>query len=147
MKATVELQGIRELRQDLLRLALALNPDDVEPILERGANMVADNIRPRIPRKRGVLARALIVKRLKRKNPKFPASSIAAIDRKKAPYAYVVEHGSGERVAKRGKYKGRSFGPMTAQPFMRPGFNAAKRPVLEMIVSELQKLIEKKARR
>jgi HK97 gp10 family phage protein len=144
---TVKPLGLKELRSQIANLAKALSPEKSEPVLYRGAEIIGDSARAKAAynprRKKGIHLRdAVIVKKLKRFG-KEPAPSIAAVDRKKAPHAHLVEHGSGERVDKRG----RKLGRMPARPFMRPAFDQNKRRVLEQVERELGQLIDEAVRK
>ena len=152
---TVKVEGLRELRKQVLALSKALEPGKVEPVTHRGAQTVAARARARVKRgpdrknrPGGTLQNAIVAKQLRRRGEE-PAPSIAGVDRKKAPHAHWVEHGSaGDRVGQRKStkstldYTGRRFGRMPAQPFLRPAFDESKRGVLEQITRDLRQRVD-----
>jgi hypothetical protein len=87
------LEGDEEFVQTIDRMIKGLHPDQVEPLLNKGARKIAAEVRKNAPvGPRGNLKKAVKTKRLRRWGG--PAPSIAAIDRKKAPHAWLVTHGS-----------------------------------------------------
>ena len=160
---TVATVGLSELRAQIARIAKSLRPDLSEPVFYRGAQVLAEAARAKAPvgphskkLKRAFFGRAaphlkdaIVVKTLQRSIwGNEPAPSIAAVDRRAAPHAWMVEHGTGERIGgdKSKRYKGRRFGKMPANPFMRRAFDEKKREVLEQIERELGELIDKAVR-
>ena len=147
---TITVLGVKELQVQIDRLARALGAAAVEPVLLDGANIVANAARVKArydsERTEGIHLRdAIVAKTLKTRILNEPRPAIAAVDRKKAPHAYMVEHGTGERIGKRGKYRGRRFGRMPAQPFMRPAWNENKERVLQGIARDLGTLLDRAA--
>ena len=162
---SVKVEGIRELRAQILAMSKILSPDLVEPILLKGAETVAAEARRRAPvgpgsKKHGpggVLRRSIVAKTLRRRG-ESPAPSIAALDRRlmsdtmgansRAPHAHMVEFGTNERIGKKRTkgerdYTGRRFGIMPAKPFLRPAFDSKKREVLEQITRDLGALVDR----
>lgn len=137
----IKLEGKGELQQTILQLAKSVQADKVEPILMDAAKMVKNEIKTRVPVKTGALKKAITAKKMKRRDLYKPAPAIAAIDRKKAPHAHLVEYGSPGRYAKRGKNKGRYFGAMPARPFLRPAWDASRDRALNQIKDGLEKQI------
>lgn len=143
MAAKVKIEGIKTLRKQLENLVKAIEPDRSEPILLEAAEMIAAGIEKRAPLgPTGNLKKSVKAKQLKRRG-KNPAPAIAAIDRKIAPHANYVEKGSkGVRVAKKGKYKGKSFGVMPKSNFFKKGVRNTQKKALHHVVTKLQALIE-----
>ena len=148
---TIAVTGLKELQQQIDNIIKAFGPGPVESVLFRGAEVFAAAARQKAPynprRKKGIHLRdAIIVRRLRRRGSE-PAPSIAAVDRKKAPHAYLVEHGSGERVIKSGRLRGKPLGKMPRQPFMRPAWNENKARVLQQITNDLGQLVDQAVRK
>ncbi|AQU06105.1 HK97-gp10 family putative phage morphogenesis protein [Dehalococcoides mccartyi] len=142
----IKLEGQAELQQTILKLSKSVQSDKVEPILFDAAKMVKTEIKSRVPIDTGRLKKAVIAKKLKRRDNYKPAPSIAGIDRKKAPHAHIVEFGSAGRYAKKGKHKGRYFGPMPAKPYFRPAWDTTRDKALNQIKTGLEKQIESVAK-
>lgn len=143
MAAKVKIEGIKALKKQLQNLIKAVEPAKAEPVLMEAAEMIAAGIEKKAPQgPTGNLKKSVKAKQLKRRG-KNPAPAIAAIDRKIAPHAHLVEKGSkGVRVAKRGKYKGRSFGVMPKSNFFRKGLRNTQKKALNHVVTKLQSMIE-----
>ena len=127
---TVKMEGLDELAKGLEKLIKGLHPDDVEPILNQGAKIIAESMKDKIKDKTGTLKKAVKVKKLKRLGAR-PAPSIAAIDRKKAPHAGLVEFGHG--------------GPRPAppHPFFRPAVDENENKVYKHVEDGIKTLVEK----
>ena len=127
---TVKMEGLDELTKALEKLAKGLHPDDVEPILNQGAKIIAEAMRGKVPVKTGALKKSIKTKKLKRLGAQ-PAPSIAAIDRKKAPHAHLVEFGHG--------------GPQPAppHPFFRPAVDENENRVYKHVEDGIKTLVEK----
>ena len=90
---TFEIEGMKDLNATIDRLIKGLHPDKVEPELKKGAEIIAKEVRKNAPvGPTGNLKKAVKLKKLKRWGG--PAPYIVAIDRKKAPHAWLVTHGS-----------------------------------------------------
>ena len=139
---TVIIEGEKEFYDAIDRLVKSVKPDKIEPVTFKAAQMVTRASRKEAPvGPTGNLKKSVRTKRLRRFGS-TPAPSISAINRKKAPHAHLVHDGTGERIAKRGRYRGRRFGRMTAQPFHRKAWNETKGNVLGYIEKEVKKLID-----
>lgn len=121
MAKDVFLEGAEELHRDLQRLADRLLPEEVEPILWKGANIITKevkrNIAGQFKRHTGNLLRSARTKKLKAYRNE-PAPYLAAIDRRVAPHAHLHEFGTVK---------------MPARPFFRPAVDAKKEEVLTEI--------------
>ncbi|MDQ7790141.1 MAG: HK97 gp10 family phage protein [Clostridia bacterium] len=118
MFETIYLEGVEKLQRDLQRLADSLPPNEVEPVLRKGATVITKevkrNITGQFKRRTGNLVRSAKTKKL-RAYPNEPAPYISAIDRKVAPHAHLHEFGTVK---------------MPARPFFRPGVDAKREEVL-----------------
>ena len=138
-----KLEGLKELDAQLQQLIKSVEPDKVEPILQQAGQMIVDAGKPVTPydpgREKGKHLRdAWVTRLMPRRKSTNPAPAIAAIDWKIAPHAHLVEKGSPGRIAKKGKYPGRYYGPMPAHPFFRPTWDKMKRPVKNHIIDKLR---------
>jgi HK97 gp10 family phage protein len=150
----MELEGPKELMRQLQEMSRALDPQDSEPVIYHAADLVTNVARILAPgpskaeKKRGyVHLKQAFRTVLLRRYGNDPAPAIAAVDRKKAPHAHLVEFGTGERIATKGdpSRRGRGFGVMPARPFLRPAWQQTKRAVLAYIVTGFKLLIQRKA--
>lgn len=104
-----ELHGQEDLMRTFERMTEVLSPDQVEPLYKKGAQVIAREARKNAPVRKqqahgrggggatkapGVLKRAIVQRGLRRLGPRSPAPTIAAIDRKKAPHAHLVNDGT-----------------------------------------------------
>jgi len=140
----MEIKGEQEFYDALDKLARSVKPAKIEPILNRAAQIISRASRKQVPI--GLtknLRKAIKTKKLKR-FMSSPAPSISAIDRKKAPHAYLVHEGTGERIGKRGypPYRGKHFGKMPSQPFHKKAWDENKARVLAYVSAEIAKLIK-----
>lgn len=125
MGDTWDIQGLEELGRAIANLTKSLNPDKVEPILNKGAKYMTGTIKGNAPKgPTGNLKRSVKTKKLKALAWNTPAASIAAIDHKIAPHAWLVEN--------RGKSKG----------FFRRSVDEAGGTVIDIVESGLGKLID-----
>lgn len=91
---TLEVIGIEELTDTIDKMIIGLHPDKIEPSLNKGAQIITREVRKRAPvGPTENLKKAVRTKKLKRWFS-APAPSIATIDRKKAPHAWLVTHGT-----------------------------------------------------
>jgi HK97 gp10 family phage protein len=125
------LEGTLELSKQLRELAKAGDPEKVEPILMKGAKKLAGAIKERAPEgPTGNLKRSIKAKKLKPYGNE-PAPAIAAVDRKIAPHAYLVENGTSRAPA---------------HPFFRTAVDATLPEVEREVVADLTNLVEKAVR-
>jgi len=138
MDISVEIQGKEAFEKTLLALAKALPNDKVEPVMMEGAKVVAAAARGKAPRgpsgnlKKGVKAKFL------RQISSYPRSAAAAVDRKIARHAHIIEYGTKPRYQKSGRYTG--IGP--AMPFFRPAVDANKGRIQHDIITKIGNMID-----
>ncbi len=142
MDFTVDIQGMDEINKTIQRLAKSLKPDDVEPVLLKGAKIIATEAKSRAKRgPTGNLKKAIRTKKLKRLGfGNQPAAVIAAVDRKKAPHAHLVEFG--HALVR----NGRVIGHVPAYPFWRPAVDAKAGEAMSQVERDLTKLVEEAAK-
>lgn len=135
----IEIIGLPELLKTLEKLRVP--PDDIEPILFKGAKKLQDNIRAAAPPdKTGNLRKGIVAK--KGKGSVYFRSAFAATDFWKAPHDHLVELGHRIVIHKgidTGKFaKAHAFFWPTAQRDV-PGIGAE-------IVKELGNMIEERVK-
>lgn len=92
------IEGYDEFIETIDKLVKNVSPAKIEPELKKGAQIFAREMRRLVPiGPTGNLKKSIRAKQLKRWGNQ-PAPSIAAINRKKAPHAYMVMHGSHGQV-------------------------------------------------
>lgn len=127
MAIDFKIEGLEELNNQIKKLAASLSAEAVEPLLLQGATVIADDMRSRVRvGPTGNLRRSIGAKQLKRVD-KNPAPAIAAVDRKIAPHAHLIDRGTSRAPA---------------YPFMRPAVDNKGSEVANMIESGIAKLIE-----
>ena len=133
MGDTWELEGLQELNKKLTEITKSLNPDKVEPVLSKGARVLSSAIRSKAPKgPTGNLKKSVKTKKLKPLAWNAPAGSIAAIDSKIAPHAWLVEHGHNTKGGDRVEGKG----------FFRNAVDENSQRVITTVSKEIEKLIE-----
>jgi HK97 gp10 family phage protein len=165
LEPTIEVEGIDDFIETIDRMIEGMHPIKIEPELKKGAQTVAAEMRKRAPVRKqeshnrgglgskkapGVLKRAIKTKQLKRYG-RDPAPFIAAIDRKPAPHAWLVVHGtSGARKVdppRRVIIGGQAAfithtGVMPPNRFVDDAYNATKDGVLNHIEKAVGNLLE-----
>jgi len=147
---TLEAVGLEEFIDTIDKMIAGVKPDKIEPELNKGAKLIAAEARKRAPvGPTGNLKKAVITKKLKRWGG--PAPSIAAINRKKAPHAWLVTHGtSGVRRVDPPHYTtlgGRpalitQTGIMPPNRFFSDAVDAKQGEVLDRLETAVGKLLE-----
>ncbi len=115
-----------EVEEAIKKLAKQLGPEQVEPVLFDAAGIITEESRRRAPVEDGTLRDAHVTRQMDRGSYGGPAPSIAAIDRKKAPHAHLVEDGTSK---------------MPATPYFRPAVDTSKGKVAKAIESGLRRLV------
>jgi HK97 gp10 family phage protein len=162
---TCTIEGFDEFIDTIDQLVDSVKPSIVEPELQKGAQIMAKEMRKRAPVRKqerhnrggigpqkapGVLKRAIRTKRLDLYGT-GPATYIAAIDRRKAPHAWLVVHGtSGVRKVDPPRWVVindrpvliRHTGVMPPNRFVDDAYQAKKDQVLNNIATSVGKSIE-----
>jgi len=139
-EVTVKVTGLDELQRDLNKLAGALSPKELQPILKTEADKFASRLLPLTPvgptgnLRKGVKAWAPTISR---KHP--DAMARAGIKYKIAPHVHFIEYGTKERYNKAGAYRGYS----PARPFIMPLAEKELPGMLQRIIDAIWKVIEK----
>ncbi len=149
----IRIEGLKEVEKALEILRDSLPPDKIEALMLNYAKNVADDMERRAPHgPTGNLIRGIHSKLLSRNNSDQPAPAIAAVDRKIAPHAHLVEFGTQKTREPNkarilydkdtGMFFGKSVGPMPASPFMRPAWEGLRPAILRDIEAQVRKLVE-----
>jgi len=130
----ISLEGMDELDAAIQAAVKALSPDVVEPILQKGAETIADEARSRAPvGPTGNLRRSIVGKGLKRRmnilgvRTDMPASALAAINYRRGPHAHLLEFGTVK---------------MSARPFFGPAVAARLNEVKQQIAEDIQTAVK-----
>jgi len=125
---TFKLEGVLETVKALDKVSNSLKGKAMNKTLLKEAEIIAEDARDRAPLgPTGNLKRSLHAKLLDEKT-RFPHVAIAAVDRKIAPHAWIIEFGTSK---------------MTARPFFRPAVDSRSRKVIDNIKNGAKKLVEK----
>jgi HK97 gp10 family phage protein len=132
--AKITLGGHKELQKQFKRLAKSLDPDKVEPIFMQSAAIIRDeaisNVESQTKEKTGNLRKSIKAKKWKRKGEEVTIV-LAAVDRKIAPHAHLLEYGTQN---------------MSARPFFAPAVDAKSGEAEKHFTDGMRKLIEEVAR-
>lgn len=123
---TVKIEGIPELEHKLDKMGKNMSGEKLGPLHLKGAQVVRDAIIQKAPvGPTGNLKRSPVAKLMKPRE--FFVCAIAAIDRKIAPHAHLLEFGTVK---------------MSARPFFRPAWDETRDKVRRMIQEGLKKQVE-----
>jgi HK97 gp10 family phage protein len=138
-----EIEGMARVNEILEQMTKCFPKDDVEKVSNSAARIITKAAKEKAPydekREEGTHLRdAIKTKKLKRIGTN-PAPSIAAIDRKKAPHAHLVEYGHVVTNKKGGEVLG--FAP--AHPFFRPAVDENGQKSLEYVEKRIKRMLKK----
>ena len=143
MQVSVEIKGLRELERKLVALGPKVGLKAMRSALVSGAQVIKKDALERVPVKTGRLRRSLLIKRLAKLNP-FSEKVIVG-----------VRHGKKQQKSDRDAYywgwiefgfKTKAGQPVSAQPFIRPAFEAKKNSAMTRIIDVLKKKIAQYAK-
>lgn len=130
MAYSIKIEGVEEVRLAIDKLGEEIK-DKLQPALHKGAEIVAQKATSNIERntepKTGRLSRSMVVKDMPYKDS-MPLISIAAVDRKIAPHAHLIEFGTTK---------------MSARPFLRPALQSSQKEVEELIENTIEEVVNK----
>jgi HK97 gp10 family phage protein len=127
-KSTGRWRGLDEALRRVTSLKKSLEPEKVEAVLMKGARVVKNEVHTRAPEgPTGRLKKAVKAKK-GRRNGRVVTRALAAVDRKIAPHADLVERGT-------------RFAP--AKPYFRPGVVASHDRASDVVDSGLKQLLER----
>ena len=125
---TFKIEGVLETVKVLDKVSNSIKGKVLGKNLLKQAEIIAEDARDRAPLgPTGNLKRSLHAELLPEKT-RFPTVAIAAVDRKIAPHAHLVEFGTSK---------------MAARPFFRPAVDANGGKVIDNIKNGAKKLIER----
>lgn len=135
-KSSMEIEGMKELQKTIQELMKVADPEKVEPIVTKASEKLINYGKPATPydinRERGTHLRdAWVSKLMPRRRTKQETYAIAAIDRKKAPHAHLIEFGTVKAPA---------------HPYFRPTWDKHKEEISRDIIDGINKEIDKKMR-
>ncbi len=153
----IKIEGMDELKKQMLSIARSMGADNVERVNYAAADIITQEVKIRAPQgPTGNLKDSPVTKALKREYYGHPARAISAIDRKKAPHAHLVEHGTSKRRRpknakvladkKSGKFYGQEVGPMPANPFFHMAVESKYNEAFSFLKNGLGDLIDRGAR-
>ena len=155
MDTTIHVEGVDDLATTIDRMIEGVKPSKIEPVLSKAAGTVASEARKRAPvGPSGNLKKSVRKKKLVR-SWETSAAYIVALDRRKAPHAWLVTHGtSGVRQVKPPHYAnlgGRRVlitqtGVMPPNRFFDDAIDAKQGQVLTTIEKAVEKLVEEAIR-
>ena len=137
----VRVEGLEELQRDLQKLASAVSPKELQPVLKQEAAAFAAKLLPLAP----VGPTGNLRKGVRAWTPKITARRPDAMARagvryRVAPHVHLVEYGTAERYTKAGAYRG--YGP--ARPFIMPLADREMPGILRRIIAAVWGIIDKK---
>lgn len=149
-RPAITLTGTEDLENAFKSIIGAMDPKKVAKVLLEGAKVIRDDAKRRVKngpsRKLKKAIRAKVSRRLRKTNP----SAFAAVDRKKAPHAALVEFGHALVLGGKLGDGGTLVGQVPAHPFMGPAAKATKNQVAAVVKVGLARGIQavvKKPRR
>lgn len=124
MKLSFKLEGMSRLSSQLDKVAGSLNFSALHKSYLRKAQIIADDAKGRAPMRTGQLKSSIHAKELEH-------VVIAAVDRKKAPHAGLVEFGTSRTAA---------------HPYFRPAVEAHSDEIAKGIKKDLKQAVERAAK-
>ena len=148
---TIRVEGLEQAERKARRVLSTLDSKDVEKVMLNGAKIIKKAARRNASKgPTGNLRRALKAKKSKNRQA-FIKTAFAAVDRRIAPHAWLVEHGGhGIRRPKKasilydsksGKAFGASVAAMPAKPYLRPAINSELANVERTVNTGIARLI------
>lgn len=134
----IDVQGVKEAEKKIKSILSSMDSKDVENVMLQGARVIRGNTRKRAT---GSVKKAIRAKKGKQRGNMY-RSAFAAVDRKKAPHAHLVNAGTGPRYHRSGKYTG----VMPAKPFWQPGVQESIGAVEKIVNEGLAKLVRRAVR-
>ena len=106
--------------------------DDLDPVLEEAAQLVANRARQRVPTQSGRLQQSIRVIRFDTCQYNVVADAVAPQDKTALPYGIMVEFGT--------EAGGRGGGNAPPQPFMGPAVDESADEIVGMINDKMRQL-------
>lgn len=135
----IKIHGSDRLDRKLRELSEAVAKEALAKAVEKGTEIVREEIRRRAPVGEGGLKRSVTSHMSKR--TRYEAQGKVGFTGEGA-HAHLVEFGTAPRVTDDGAYRG----AMPARPFIRPAWDAKKRQAYETILDELRARVQRVAK-
>lgn len=130
-RPAITVTGTEDVINAVKALMGAMDPKNVAKVLLEGARVIRSEAKRRAPRLNGLLKSAFKAK-ISKKNRKTSPSAWAAVDRKKAPHAHLVEFGTEHSAP---------------HPYLRPAVEGTKDQVATVIKVGLARGVESVVRK
>ena len=146
------LYGMDEFKSLLKDLAkTGVSEKDVKKATREGLKLVQKDARNNLRNRGNIKSRSLYksikvtsMKRWERRKHGFMTGMKVGPSYAKAPYAHLIELGTASRFKKNKRGKIVSTGMVSAQPFMRPAFNAQYRNAYNTFAQTFSPLLQKR---
>jgi len=135
MAKNVNVSGLKELNRTLEQLPRKLQDQAVKNAMAAGARKIRDEAKNLVPVRTGTLKENIVVSRTVKKGGKrrsLKGSVVIGIKDEARFYAHLIEFGTSQT---------------SAQPFLRPAFDAKHDEALQVIGKKIGDQVEKKARK
>ena len=150
----IKIDGIEELSRDLKRLSRPLQQKSLQQAVLTGAKVIRDKARADAPRGRTGNLKTQIKARLKRSKKFSVAAAVSWAKgggRHSGFYGLFIERGTKRRQRKKWREKPlknpANTGAMTtSQAFLEPAYDSKKNQAMEILKTELWKLVKKRAK-
>jgi len=122
-KFRFRLKNVAEVDRQIDRAIRRLDHDQVGPLARQGAEVMANEARSRVPRDSGLLHDSI---HTKRQGVDDPPVWLAAVERRQAPHAHLIELGTVN---------------MQPQPFWRPAFDSVHGEIVRILEGGLRRKV------
>ena len=150
MAETIKIDGLRELKNALLKLPEKLGEKVLNGALYAGAKLVVDDAKVKVPVRTGELRRNIRARRAtKKQRGDLTAAVVVGVRRlTKKQIASIRKKKGRENASDAFYWRFLEFGTskMAARPFLRPAFESRKTAAALLIKDEIRKRIEKEAK-
>ena len=126
MKLSIKIEGAARLLSQLDKVGKSLNSKGMEQNFLKKAQEIASDAERRAPVLTGLLKSSMVA-RLMDKRGNNPRVAVAAVDRKKAPHAHLVEFGTSRAPA---------------HPYFRPAVESKMGSMAKSLKEDLKKGVE-----
>lgn len=134
---TQSVKGLDELVKATQKIAAEALPG-MRIATYKAANVVKRNVKQRVPYNTGQLMHNIIVKKTRAKKGAFVALDYVTFDKSVSDYAVPLE--LGHRIMTR---DGKKTGQAEPKPYLRPGAEASKDEVAEILIDAMNAELEK----
>jgi len=138
MKQTTTIRGLEELKRSLHILPRNIQKNILNSAVRAGASKIAKNAKTKVPIDKGILKKAIKIKKRKPNNINFIKFQIGISMKNYGPkvkdpfYSHMVEFGTSK---------------MTAQPFMRPALEEEAEDVIRIVEKRLNQRLDREIKK